>query len=121
MILICFPGSSMADRALDKTAARHLPVWPAREKPGAVARPGFQHTCKGYLFMPESRFIVKIFFPKFSFRAFCGGVSEHMSCRGVMREIVATFALPSVAMFIMVGWDVCLDPSAARHRSQHAV
>jgi hypothetical protein len=34
---------------------------------------------------------------------------------------VATLAVPSVAMFIMVGWDVCLDPSAARHRSQHAV
>ena len=44
-----------------------------------------------------------------------------MSCRGVRRETVATFALPSVAMFIMVGWNVCLDPFPARHRSQHAV
>jgi hypothetical protein len=44
-----------------------------------------------------------------------------MSCTGGRGEIVATFALPSVAMFIMVGWDVCLDPFLARHGSQHAV
>jgi hypothetical protein len=36
---------------------------PRNEKPGAVSRPGFQHTCKGYLFVPESRVIVKNFFP----------------------------------------------------------
>jgi hypothetical protein len=44
-----------------------------------------------------------------------------MSCRGVRREVVATFALPSVAMFIMVGWNVCLDPFLATHGSQHVV
>ena len=31
------------------------------ENPARLSRPGFQHTCKGYLFVPESRFIVKIF------------------------------------------------------------
>jgi hypothetical protein len=44
-----------------------------------------------------------------------------MSCRSVRRETMATFALRSVAMFVMVGWNVCLDPFPARHRSQHAV
>jgi hypothetical protein len=71
--------------------------------------------------MHESHFICKQrFVPCFLPERFAEE-SEHMSCRGVRRVTVATFALPSVAMFIMVGWNVYLDPFPARHRSQHAV
>src|SRR5258708_30081720 len=42
------------------------PGVPERKKmPGAVARPSLQHYCRGYLFVPESRYIVKILFPSF--------------------------------------------------------
>ena len=40
-----------------------------KKMPGAVARPGFQHDRRGYLFVPESRYIVKILFP-ICFRVF---------------------------------------------------
>jgi hypothetical protein len=88
----------MAGRALDKVAATTL----AQD------------------FLSE-RFLSKRFLSERFVEAFCRRVSEHMTCTGGRRETLATFAVPSVAMFIMVGWDVCLDPSAARHRSQHAV
>jgi hypothetical protein len=67
MILISFRLRAWPVVPWTRSLPRHLPVWPAREKPGAVTRPSFQRNCRGYLFVPESRYTVKIFFPNVFF------------------------------------------------------
>jgi hypothetical protein len=46
-------------------AAQAVSTFAATKKPGAVTRPGFRRTFGGYLFVLESRYVVKIFFPVF--------------------------------------------------------
>jgi hypothetical protein len=73
VILISFPTSSIADRALVKTAAITLARLAGKRKARrGGARPGFQRDFRGYLFVPESRYIVKIFVPSVLWRRFVG-------------------------------------------------
>ena len=67
---------------------------PRNEKPGAVSRPGFQHTCKGYLFVPESRVIVKIFFPTEFFSGELFFAAEEMALSNREPSPAARFSSP---------------------------
>jgi hypothetical protein len=47
----------------DAGLSARVPRVRAMKNPARFPGRAFEHTCKGYLFVPESRFIVKIFFP----------------------------------------------------------